>query len=116
MKYVVLIGDGMSDEPMAELNGKTPLMVAATPNLDRMVRNGIGGWCRITPEVYSPGSDVANLGVLGYDVRDCYTGRSPLEAAISICWLNCHCAPRGSNENHRTAATAAARSAAPSAA
>lgn len=81
MKYVVLVGDGMSDEPMAELDGKTPLMVANTPNLDSMVREGIGGWCQITPDGYSPGSDVANLGVLGYDVATCYTGRSPLEAA-----------------------------------
>jgi len=81
MKYVVFIGDGMSDEPLAELGGKTPLMVALTPNLDRMVREGIGGWCQITPDGYSPGSDVANLGVLGYDVTNCYTGRSPLEAA-----------------------------------
>ena len=81
MKYVVFVGDGMSDEPMAELGGKTPLMVAGTPNLDRMVREGIGGWSRITPEGYAPGSDVANMGVLGYDVSTCYTGRSPLEAA-----------------------------------
>ncbi len=81
MKYAVFVGDGMSDEPMAELDGKTPLMVAHTPNLDRMVRTGIGGWCQITPPGYSPGSDVANLGVLGYDVSTCYTGRSPLEAA-----------------------------------
>lgn len=81
MKYAVFIGDGMSDEPMAELAGRTPLMVARTPNLDRMVRHGIGGWCQITPSGYSPGSDVANLGVLGYDVTTCYTGRSPLEAA-----------------------------------
>lgn len=81
MKYVVFIGDGMSDEPMAELDGQTPLMVARSPNLDRMVQDGMGGWCRITPPGYPPGSDVANLGVLGYDVGGCYTGRSPLEAA-----------------------------------
>jgi len=81
MKYVVLIGDGMSDWPMDELDGKTPLMVADTPHLDSMVREGMGDWCQITPEGYSPGSDVANLGVLGYDVSGCYTGRSPLEAA-----------------------------------
>lgn len=82
MKYVVFLGDGMSDEPMAELGGRTPLMAAHTPNLDRMVREGVGGWSRNTPEGYYPGSDVANLGVLGYDVTSgCYTGRSPLEAA-----------------------------------
>lgn len=81
MKYAVLLGDGMSDEPMAELDGRTPLMVAATPNLDRMVEKGVGGWNRNTPDGFSPGSDVAILGVLGYDVTTGYTGRSPLEAA-----------------------------------
>ncbi len=81
MKYVILLGDGMSDQPIAELGGRTPLMVANTPNLDRMVRDGIGGWSLNTPAGYYPGSDVANLGVLGYDVTQGYTGRSPLEAA-----------------------------------
>jgi len=81
MKYVIFLGDGMSDEPHPELDGKTPLMVAKTPNLDRIVAQGVGGWSRNTPDGFSPGSDVANLGVLGYDVRTCYTGRSPLEAA-----------------------------------
>lgn len=81
MKFAVFVGDGMSDEPMAELGGHTPLMAARTSNLDRMVSHGIGGWSRITPPGFAPGSDVANLGVLGYDVATCYTGRSPLEAA-----------------------------------
>ncbi|MBF0108660.1 MAG: cofactor-independent phosphoglycerate mutase [Magnetococcales bacterium] len=81
MKYVILLGDGMSDRPLPELDGRTPLMAANTPNLDRMVREGIGGWSLNTPEGYYPGSDVANLGVLGYDVTLGYTGRSPLEAA-----------------------------------
>ncbi|MBF0454539.1 MAG: cofactor-independent phosphoglycerate mutase [Magnetococcales bacterium] len=80
MKYVIFLGDGMSDSPMPELNGKTPLMAANTPNLDRMVREGIGGWSLNTPDGFYPGSDVANLGVLGYDVTQSYTGRSPLEA------------------------------------
>ncbi|MBF0444102.1 MAG: cofactor-independent phosphoglycerate mutase [Magnetococcales bacterium] len=80
MKYVIFLGDGMSDRPMPELNGQTPLMVAKTPNLDRMVREGVGGWSLNTPEGYYPGSDIANLGVLGYDVTTGYTGRSPLEA------------------------------------
>ena len=80
MKFVIFLGDGMSDSPMPELNGRTPLMVANTPNLDRMVREGVGGWSLNTPEGYYPGSDVANLGVLGYDVTKSYTGRSPLEA------------------------------------
>ncbi len=81
MKYVILLGDGMSDRPLAELDGRTPLMAAHTPNLDRMVRDGVGGWSLNTPDGYYPGSDVANLGVLGYDVTLGYTGRSPLEAA-----------------------------------
>ncbi|MBF0142210.1 MAG: cofactor-independent phosphoglycerate mutase [Magnetococcales bacterium] len=81
MKYVIFLGDGMSDEPLPELDGRTPLMVADTPNLDRMVREGVGGWSKNTPDGFEPGSDVANLGVLGYDVRKGYTGRSPLEAA-----------------------------------
>ncbi|MBF0422331.1 MAG: cofactor-independent phosphoglycerate mutase [Magnetococcales bacterium] len=81
MKYVILLGDGMSDWPIPELGGRTPLMAAHTPNLDRMVRDGIGGWTLNTPDGYYPGSDVANLGVLGYDITQGYTGRSPLEAA-----------------------------------
>lgn len=81
MKFVIFLGDGMSDRPMPELNGQTPLMVARTPNLDRMVTDGIGGWSLNTPAGYYPGSDIANLGVLGYDVTQSYTGRSPLEAA-----------------------------------
>nr|CRH06721.1 2,3-bisphosphoglycerate-independent phosphoglycerate mutase [Candidatus Magnetococcus massalia] len=81
MKYVVFLGDGMSDDPIDSLDGKTPLMVAKTPHLDEIVRSGIGGWSRNTPDGYYPGSDVANLGVLGYDVTQSYTGRSPLEAA-----------------------------------
>lgn len=81
MKYVILLGDGMSDRPLPELGGRTPLMVARTPNLDRMVQIGVGGWSLNTPDGYYPGSDVANLGVLGYDVTQGYSGRSPLEAA-----------------------------------
>ncbi|MBF0293914.1 MAG: cofactor-independent phosphoglycerate mutase [Magnetococcales bacterium] len=81
MKFVVLLGDGMSDRPMEALGGLTPLMAAHTPNLDRMVREGIGGWTLNTPAGHYPGSDIANLGVLGYDVTKSYTGRSPLEAA-----------------------------------
>ena len=81
MKFIVFLGDGMSDRPMPELGGRTPLMVAHTPNLDHMVRSGLGGWSLNTPTGFYPGSDVANLGVLGYDVTRSYTGRSPLEAA-----------------------------------
>ncbi|MBF0128273.1 MAG: cofactor-independent phosphoglycerate mutase [Magnetococcales bacterium] len=76
-----MLGDGMSDRPLDALNGRTPLMAAHTPNLDRMVREGVGGWTLNTPAGFYPGSDIANLGVLGYDVTRSYTGRSPLEAA-----------------------------------
>lgn len=80
MKIIVLLGDGMSDQPCAELNGKTPLQAAATPNMDSMAQAGQVGLARTVPEGLPPGSDVANLSVFGYDPRNCYTGRSPLEA------------------------------------
>jgi 2,3-bisphosphoglycerate-independent phosphoglycerate mutase len=81
MKYIVLLGDGMSDEKCAQLDGKTPLQAAVTPNMDYMAKRGILGLARTVPEGLPPGSDVANLSVFGYDPRTCYTGRSPLEAA-----------------------------------
>lgn len=81
MKYVVLLGDGMSDEPIEALGGKSPLQAARTPNMDLMARRGRMGLAHTVPEGFPPGSDVANLSVFGYDPRTCYTGRSPLEAA-----------------------------------
>ena len=104
MKYIILLGDGMSDEPLAELGDKTPLEVAATPNMDRLARNGKIGLAATVPTGYSPGSDVANLSVFGYDPAECYTGRSPLEAAsmgvelgpddvafrLNFIWLEAH--------------------------
>lgn len=81
MKYIVLLGDGMSDKKLDELGGKTPLQAARTPNMDFMARRGRLGLAKTVPDGYSPGSDVANLSVFGYDPRTCYTGRSPLEAA-----------------------------------
>jgi 2,3-bisphosphoglycerate-independent phosphoglycerate mutase len=81
MKYVVLLGDGMSDEAIEGLGGKTPLQVAKTPNMDYMARRGVLGLARTVPAGYPPGSDVANLSMFGYDPALCYTGRSPLEAA-----------------------------------
>jgi 2,3-bisphosphoglycerate-independent phosphoglycerate mutase len=81
MKYIVLLGDGMSDKKLDELGGRTPLMAAKTPNMDFMARRGKLGLARTVPEGYPPGSDVANLSVFGYDPATCYTGRSPLEAA-----------------------------------
>ncbi|NOR49443.1 MAG: cofactor-independent phosphoglycerate mutase [Desulfuromonadales bacterium] len=81
MKYIILLGDGMSDEPIAELDGKTPLQAAYTPHMDKLAQQGITGLAATVPREFHPGSDVANLSVFGYDPATCYTGRSPLEAA-----------------------------------
>ena len=81
MKYVVILGDGMADYPIQELNNKTPLMVAKKPYIDKLALLGEVGLCTTVPCGMKPGSDVANLSVLGYNPKDCYTGRSPLEAA-----------------------------------
>ncbi len=81
MKYLVLLGDGMSDEKLPQLGGRTPLQAAKTPNMDFMARSGRMGLARTVPKGLAPGSDVANLSVFGYDPKSCYTGRSPLEAA-----------------------------------
>ena len=80
MKYVVILGDGMADEPLTALGGKTPLDYANTPCMDRMACQGTMGLVQNVPEGMAPGSDVANLSVLGYDPSRCYSGRSPLEA------------------------------------
>lgn len=82
MKYVIVLGDGMADEPLAELGGKTPLEYAEIPNMDRIARSGRCGMLRTVPPGFEPGSDVANLSILGYDPRTSYPGgRGPLEAA-----------------------------------
>lgn len=81
MKYIVLLGDGMPDEGIESLGGKTPLQFARTPAMDHMAQRGLMGLAHTIPPGYPPGSDVANLSVFGYDPRTCYTGRSPLEAA-----------------------------------
>ncbi len=81
MKYIILLGDGMSDEPIDRLGGKTPLQAANTPNMDALARKGTIGLAATVPKAFHPGSDVANLSVFGYNPADCYTGRSPLEAA-----------------------------------
>lgn len=80
MKYVVILGDGMADEPIARLDGKTPLEYADTPAMDELARVSEIGMVRTIPEGMSPGSDTANLSVMGYDPKIYYTGRSPLEA------------------------------------
>jgi 2,3-bisphosphoglycerate-independent phosphoglycerate mutase len=104
MKYIVLLGDGMADEPIAALDGKTPLEVAATPHMDYFCRAGRIGLAATVPPGFPPGSDVANLSVFGYDPATCYSGRSPLEAAsmgvelapediafrLNFVWLEAH--------------------------
>ena len=80
MKYIVVLGDGMADYPVPELGGKTPLQVANKPNIDLLACKGETGLVKTVPDGMKPGSDVANLAVMGYDPLKCYTGRSPLEA------------------------------------
>jgi 2,3-bisphosphoglycerate-independent phosphoglycerate mutase len=80
MKYAFLVGDGMGDYPLPELDGKTPLEAAATPNMDLIASCRLGR-LQTVPEGMEPGSDVANLSLLGYDPRKYHTGRSPFEAA-----------------------------------
>lgn len=81
MKYLILVGDGMGDLPVAELNDRTPLEAAETPFLDSLCRRGELFLTHTIPEGYPPGSDVANLSLLGYRPEEYYTGRAPLEAA-----------------------------------
>ncbi len=81
MRYVVVLGDGMADLPCEQLGGKTPLAVANKPNIDRAAKYGKMGMMRTVYEGMSPGSDVANLCVMGYNPKIYYSGRSPLEAA-----------------------------------
>lgn len=80
MKYVVVLGDGMADEPIAEIGGKTPLMQAKTPVMDELAGKSVIGLAATIPEGMKPGSDTANLAVLGYNPKQYYTGRSSLEA------------------------------------
>ena len=81
MKYILLVPDGAADEPIDELDGKTPLEVAKTPNLDRLAETGLVGAVQVTPLEMYPGSDAANMALLGYDPKKYYTGRGPVEAA-----------------------------------
>lgn len=80
MKYIVILADGMADYRTPELNNLTPLAYAQTPNMDKLSPNSMLGMVTTVPEGFSPGSDVANMSVIGYDPRLYYTGRSPLEA------------------------------------
>lgn len=80
MKYIVILGDGMAGGPLAQLDGRTTLDAAATPTMDLLASCGTMGLAKMVPEGMKPGSDVANLAVMGYDPATCYSGRSPLEA------------------------------------
>ncbi|MDY5022616.1 MAG: cofactor-independent phosphoglycerate mutase [Blautia sp.] len=80
MKYVIILGDGMADWPLEQLGGETPLSYAKTPIMDELAEKSEIGTAATIPEGMAPGSDTANLSVLGYDPRKYYTGRSPLEA------------------------------------
>lgn len=80
MKYLILLGDGMADLKLGELDNRTPLQFAGTPHMDMLAAKGVLGLAYTVPKGYPPGSDVANLSVMGYDPAEYYTGRSPLEA------------------------------------
>ena len=81
MKHLIVVGDGMADYPMESLGGMTPLMKARTPFMDWMVKHGEIGLVKTVPDGYIPGSEIANLSILGYDPHLYYRGRGPLEAA-----------------------------------
>lgn len=80
MKYLVILGDGMPDYPLEELRGKTPLQYAKTPHMDRLAQTGELGMVKSIPKGMPPGSDVANLSIMGYNPARYYTGRAPIEA------------------------------------
>jgi 2,3-bisphosphoglycerate-independent phosphoglycerate mutase len=80
MKYIVILADGMADEPLEQLGGKTPLEYAKTPNMDWMAHNGASGMLKTIPDDFEAGSDIANMSILGYSPGKYYTGRGPLEA------------------------------------
>ena len=80
MKYIIVLGDGMADEPILDLSNKTPLEVADKPNIDGLAKSGEVGLAYMVPKGMSPGSDTANLSVMGYNPKIYYSGRSPLEA------------------------------------
>lgn len=80
MKYIIVLGDGMSDWPIDEIGGRTPLEAAIKPNMDKLIKSGVAGVANTIPEGMPAGSDVANLSVFGFNPKTYYTGRSPLEA------------------------------------
>src|SRR5690554_6252976 len=81
MKYIIILGDGMADEPIEKLGNKTVIQSAKTPYMDLLARKGRNGLFDTVPEGFAPGSEIANLSVLGYNIPDVYEGRGVLEAA-----------------------------------
>ena len=109
MKYIIILGDGMADEPIATLGNKTPLQVANKPNIDKIATLGCCGMLDTIPKGFAPGSEIANLSVLGYNVAEVFEGRGSLEAAsmgISIepgeMAMRCNliCIENGKIKNH----------------
>ena len=109
MKHIVILGDGMADEPIDSLNGKTPLQAANTPYMDMLASKGVCGTLNTVPEGFAPGSEIANMTLLGYDVRTEFEGRGSLEAAsIGVALLpgemamrcNLICVENGVIKNH----------------
>jgi len=90
IKYVVIVGDGMADYEIEGLGGKTPLAVAKTPHMDWLAQHGEIGLVRTIPDGFTPGSEIANLSIFGYDPKRYYTGRGPLEAASLGVRLDSH--------------------------
>jgi 2,3-bisphosphoglycerate-independent phosphoglycerate mutase len=80
MKYIIIVPDGMTDLPLKQLNNSTPMVEAKTPNMDKLAKEGIVGKVNNVPKGMQPGSDVANLSLLGYNPKECYVGRGPFEA------------------------------------
>lgn len=83
MKHIIVLGDGMADEPIDVLGGLTPLQAAETPTMDYLARNGRVGMLSTVPAGFHPGSEIANLSVLGYDVAEVFEGRGSLELGLS---------------------------------
>lgn len=109
MKYLIVLGDGMADEPVEALNGLTPMQAAHTPVMDFLAREGRCGGLETVPEGFTPGSEIANMSLLGYDVRTQFEGRGSLEAAsmgvdIPDGWMaarcNLICVENGCIKNH----------------
>jgi phosphoglycerate mutase (EC 5.4.2.1) len=81
MKYLIILADGLADEPMPELDNQTVVMAAHTPNIDELCRRSVCGMLKTVPDSLHPGSEVANMSIMGFDAEKCYQGRGVLEAA-----------------------------------